>query len=719
MRQVTQRLRNGQIQIAEVPTPTVTLDSVLVDVRASLVSAGTERSTVEAARQNLIGKARARPDQARQVLDKARRDGLRATLDTVRTRLGQPSPLGYSSAGVIVEAGARVSGLRPGDRVACAGAGHAVHAELNQVPANLCARLPDTVSFEAGAFATVGCIALHAVRQAQTSIGERIAVIGLGLVGQLACRLLLAAGCEVVGVDLDPELVERARQAGVQCASVRSEVTDADLPTSAADCDAILITAATSSDDPVELAAALARDRARIVVVGDVGMKLPRRPYYGKELELRLSRSYGPGRYDRNYEERGLDYPVGYVRWTERRNLAAFVTLLGKGQISVEDLITARVPVERAADAYAQLLDGARSPLGLVLTYPPSSPARPSPPAPSKGAPPLDARAMEVPAAGLIGAGSFSQAVLIPALRSAGFKLQAVASAGGLSAVSAAERFGFARVLTPDEVIAAQDVDAVCVASRHGSHAAYTLAALERGKAVFVEKPPALNVEDLQRLREAARGHVLQVGFNRRFAPLAQRMREHVASEGHAVELLYRVAAGRLPPDHWLNDPHDGGGRLLGEGCHFIDFACWFVGALPTRVLATAPCDEQLALAQRFEVALAFADGSLATIFYGSESASGVAKELVEAHSAGRSATLHDFRRLALHGNSRTRVVGGRHQDKGHRRQCEVFREALTARAEPKDSGLAGPDPLGTMAVTFQALASAGGGVVELTEQPQ
>ena len=360
MRQVTQRLRNGQVQIAEVPTPTVTLDSVLVDVRASLVSAGTERSTVEAARQNLIGKARARPDQARQVLDKARRDGLRATLDTVRTRLGQPSPLGYSSAGEIVEAGARVSGLRPGDRVACAGAGHAVHAELNQVPANLCARLPDTVSFEAGAFATVGSIALHAVRQAETSIGERVAVIGLGLVGQLACRLLLAAGCEVVGVDLDAELVERARQAGVESASVRSELTDADLPTSAANCDAILITAATSSDDPVELAAALARDRARIVVVGDVGMKLPRPPYYGKELELRLSRSYGPGRYDHNYEERGLDYPIGYVRWTERRNLAAFVALLGKGQISVEDLITARIPVERAADAYAQLLDGTR-----------------------------------------------------------------------------------------------------------------------------------------------------------------------------------------------------------------------------------------------------------------------------------------------------------------------------------------------------------------------
>jgi predicted dehydrogenase len=326
---------------------------------------------------------------------------------------------------------------------------------------------------------------------------------------------------------------------------------------------------------------------------------------------------------------------------------------------------------------------------------------------------------MEVPAAGVIGAGSFSQAVLFPALRSAGFKLQAVASAGGLSAVSAAERFGFERALTPDEVIAAQDVDAVCVASRHGSHAAYTLAALERGKAVFVEKPPALNIEDLQRLREAARGRVLQVGFNRRFAPLAQRMREHLVSEGHAVELLYRVAAGRLPPDHWLNDHDDGGGRLLGEGCHFIDFACWFVGALPTRVLATAPSDEQLALTQRFEVALAFADGSLATIFYGSESASGVAKELIETHSAGRSATLHDFRRLELRGNSRTRGVGRRHRDKGHRRQFEVFREALTARTEPKDSGLAGPDPLATMAVTLQSLASAGGGAVELTEQPQ
>jgi len=319
----------------------------------------------------------------------------------------------------------------------------------------------------------------------------------------------------------------------------------------------------------------------------------------------------------------------------------------------------------------------------------------------------------------VIGAGSFAQAVLIPALRSAGFKLQAVASAGGLSAVSAAERFGFGRALTPDELIAAQDVDAVCVSSRHGSHAAYALAALERGKAVFVEKPPALEVEDLERLREAARGHVLQVGFNRRFAPLAQRMRDHLAGAGHAVELLYRVAAGRLPPDHWLNDPDDGGGRLLGEGCHFIDFACWFVGALPVRVLAMAPPGEQLALTQRFEVALAFADGSLATIFYGSASASGMAKELVEAHSAGRSAILNDFRRLELHGTGRPKVVRGRHQDKGHRQQFVVFREALAAGADPNDRCLDGPDPLDTMAVTFQALASAGGRAVEPKEQPQ
>jgi predicted dehydrogenase len=430
-------------------------------------------------------------------------------------------------------------------------------------------------------------------------------------------------------------------------------------------------------------------------------MTVPRSSYYGKELELRLSRSYGPGRYDRAYEERGLDYPIGYVRWTERRNLEAFVSLLANCRVVVDDLITARVPVADAAQAYEKLLDGPASPLGLILTYEPSPSADPPKAAPTPVTP---KRPGGPPTAGVIGAGSFSQRVLIPALRGAGFELPMVASASGLSAAAAAGRLGFGRTVTPDELLDAEDLDVVCVASRHDSHADYAIRALERGRAVFVEKPPALTLDELDRLRAASHGRLLQVGFNRRFAPLALAMRDHIVRPGHPVELLYRVAAGRLAPDHWLGDPDYGGGRMLGEGCHFVDFACWFMGTLPTHVSATVPpASEQFALAQRFSITLAFIDGSIATILYGSESAGDVEKELVEAHCAGRSATLHDFRRLELRDSGRQRVVRARSQDKGHRAEFLALRQALDGDA------LGLPDQLDTMAITLHALASAAG----------
>jgi predicted dehydrogenase len=695
MKQVTQRLRNGRIEVREVPAPVLLPQGVLVDVRASLVSAGTERSTVEAAQKSLIGKARARPEQARAVLERARREGVRTTLDAVRARLDEPSPLGYSSAGVVLDVGECTQDLRPGDRVACAGGGHAVHAEVNYVPANLCVRVPEQVSFEAAAFTPVGAIAMHGVRQAEVKLGERVAVVGLGLVGQLTCRLLVAAGCQVVGIDLTDELVERARTAGASAAYVLSELEASSLPADLVDCDAVIITASAESEDPIRLAAALARDRGRVVVVGAVGMELPRPPFYGKELELRLSRSYGPGRYDALYEERGVDYPIGYVRWTERRNMAAFVELLASGRVTVEDLITARVPVHQAAQAYEQLLGSATSPLGIVLTYEASAPQSASavlrPQARVR-------RTGTTPAVGVIGAGSFAQRFLIPGLRDAGFQLSLVASANGLSAAAVEERFGFARSLRPEELIESDGLDAVAIASRHGSHAHYASAALHNGKAVFVEKPPALTLEELGELREAAASGALQVGFNRRFAPLAAALREHISPGEMTVELLYRVAAGRLARDHWLNDPEDGGGRLLGEGCHFVDFACWFMGSLPDRVHASVPATSgSLASSQRFVITLTFANASIATILYGSESAAGVGKELVEVHGGGRSGRLDDYRRLDLYGGRRRRTVRSRTTDKGHGAQFGAFRRLLDGEALP------GPSALDTMEVTIHA----------------
>ena len=708
MKQVTQRLKDGEIEVLEVPPPALTAEGVIIDVRASLLSAGTERGKVETARKSLLGKARSRPDQVRAVIDKARRDGVKATADAVRARLDEPSPLGYSAAGVVTQVGGRVRGLAPGDRVACAG-GTAVHAELVQVPGNLCVHLPDGVGFTDGAFTTVGSIALHAVRQADVRLGERVAVIGLGLIGQLATQLLRAAGCRVVGIDLSTELVALAtRLGGIEYGTTR-DAFDRVPPREALECDAVLVTAATPSDDPVELAAALCRDRGRVVIVGDVGLTLPRAPYYDKEIELRLSRSYGPGRYDREYEERGLDYPIGYVRWTERRNMEAFVGLVADGKVDVASLVTNRVSIDEAPMAYEQLLEVDGSPLGIVLEYSPAPTAGARAAGSAVGERAVVAPAASAAVAGVIGAGSFAQRILIPGLARAGFELASIASAGGVSARSAAERFPFRSAATAEEIIADPAIGLVVVATRHSSHAALAASALRAGKAVFVEKPPCVTPAELQELRAAwwESGKPLAVGFNRRHAPLANALRDHVAGQG-PIHLVYRVKPDPLPPDHWLLEPGTGGGPLIGEGCHFVDLACWIAGSLPDRVACSVPAaaDAPLAASERFTVTLEFADGSLATISYGPSGASAVEKEYLEVHAGERSAILDDFRHLTLYSGRSKEVRRGRSQDKGHDAQLAYLRSALE---EGRDPG-GGDDPLDTMQVTLAALASAHAG---------
>lgn len=704
MLQVVQRLKDGRVEVLDVPEPILSPDGVLVHLRASVLSSGTERSKIEAGRKSLVGKARSRPDEVRQVLDKARRDGVADTVRAVRARLAEPSGLGYSAAGVVHAVGSRVRDLAPGDRVACGGGGYAMHAEVDYVPAHLCVRLPDGISFESGAFATIGSVALHGVRQADVRIGERVAVIGLGLLGQLTGQILRAAGCTVVGVDLSPELVALALETGAaDVAYARRELTDS-LPGEASECDAVIVTAATASADPLRLAPELCRDRGRVVLVGDVHIEFSRAPYYEKELDLRLSRSYGPGRYDREYEERGLDYPVGYVRWTERRNMAAFVDLLASGRVDALRLVTERVPIASAADAYERLLAPGRSPLAILLEYTDSEDHRPA-----KALPGVAAPARSATAAGVIGAGSFAGRILIPALRDAGFELCSVASARGLSASSAAERFGFERAVGPDELLADPTLGLVVVATRHSSHASLAAAGLRAGKAVFVEKPPSITFEGLAELRlaQAESGLPLAVGFNRRHAPLAVELRRHVREAGRPIELLYRVNAGPLPDDHWLNDVEDGGGRLVGEGCHFIDLACWVVGSVPKAVTAHLVPERgaPIGSAQSFVVGLAFADGSVSTILYHAGGASGLPKEYLEAHAGGRSAVLDDFQTLKLFEGRRRGRERSRGGNKGHVAQLHHLRRVLADETCDEE-----PLPLDTMLVTLTALRAAESG---------
>jgi predicted dehydrogenase/threonine dehydrogenase-like Zn-dependent dehydrogenase len=682
MKQVAQRARDGRIVVVETPVPSVRDGWILVSNVCSLISAGTERSKLELGSMNLAQKARARPDLTKQVLRRARSEGVRSTMAAVRDRLDSLSPLGYSSAGIVRELGPGVEGLVPGDRVACAGGGWANHAEVVAVPKNLVAKIPAEVSFEEATYGTVGAIALHAVRQSGAVVGERIGVIGLGLVGQLAMRILRAAGCHSTGVDVDEAAVDLAATSGFAAfirgdARLEAAILDA---TDGLGLDAILVCAGGRSSDPVELAAQLARDRGRVVIVGDVAVAADRRLLYEKELELRLSRSYGAGRYDREYEEGGRDLPIGYVRWTEQRNLRAFLELIATGRIEASTLTTHRFPVERAADAYAVLGEGAGTgrPFGVLLDYEPQpetvlSPDRSRRPLVRSG----KARV------GLVGAGSFARRVLIPALRSNGAELVAVATESGLTAADVASRFGFQRASIAEEICLDEDIDVVVIATRHSSHATLAATALRAGKAVFVEKPLALNWEQLREVDEAlGPSSLLFVGFNRRFAPLTARLGDILALSPKKV-IVVRVNAGALPQDHWLNDADEGGGRLIGEGCHFVDLITHLAQAPATTVHALA-ADPTAApeLSQSFVANLRCANGTVGSIIYAGNGDPRLAKERIEGFAGGIAAVLDDFSVLEIYDGGKKKTVKG-NRDKGHRAQITAFLEAAKGHVEP------------------------------------
>jgi len=705
MKQLLQNMRTGETRVADVPVPSPQAGEVLICSAASLVSAGTERMLVEFAEKSLVGKARSRPDLVRQVLDKARREGALTTLETAFNRLDQPMSLGYSSAGTIEALGEGVQGFHVGQRVACAGGGFAVHAEHVCVPVNLLAALPEQVDFESAAFATLGAIALHGFRLAEAQLGERVAVIGLGLLGLLAVELAQAAGCFVFGVDLSPERVELARRLGAT-AVLRDQAVEAALSFShGRGCDAVLICADSSSSDPVELAGALARDRARVVAVGAVGLTIPRKIYYEKELTFLNSRSYGPGRYDPSYEEGGQDYPIGYVRWTEGRNLQAIVDLLAAGRMDVHPLITHRFPIEHAPEAYELITGKQGKPfLGVLLTYSAGAPqnepavntgapAQPSQPSQPAGTAPRTAssRPAGPVQVGVLGAGNFASAVLLPALKAnPQVALVGIVSASGSSAQHAAARFGFRYAASdPARVIQDPEVEAVAILTRHNLHAVQTLAALAAGKHVFCEKPLGLTRDELEQIRAAlpddagasqAGSPQLMVGFNRRFSPLAARMGQFFAGRSEPLYAHYRVNAGYIPLTHWTHDLVQGGGRIIGEGCHFIDFLTFLVGAAPVTVAAQGLPDAGRYREDNVALTFTFPDGSLGIVSYLANGDKAFPKERVEAFCAGRVAVLDDFRSLELVANGRRQVARAYlRQDKGHQAEWQAFAVAIQA----------------------------------------
>ncbi|HKY22396.1 MAG TPA: bi-domain-containing oxidoreductase [Vicinamibacterales bacterium] len=706
MKQILQR--QGRVSVEEVPTPAVLPGFVLVRTVASLVSAGTERAAAEAGQKSLVQKAMERPRLVGQVLERVAADGLATTIEAVRNRLNEPLQLGYSAAGIVIRAGTEASMFNTGDLVACAGAGYANHAEVLCVPRNLCVPVPPGVPAEDAAFGTVGAIALHGVRLARLDVGSTVAIIGLGLLGQLAAQIASAAGCRVVGIDLQPDRVDLARRLGADAATTPENAGDMTASmTGGVGVDAVLICADTSGNQPIELAGVLARDRATVVAVGSVGMSVPRSTFYAKELTLLVSRSYGPGRYDAEYEIEGHDYPVGYVRWTENRNLAAFLDLVGRGRVRVGPLITHRFPIDSAAAAYEVINGLNKEPsLGVLLTYPghpeltqsidrqPLAAAAPR----AKG---------EQPRIGVLGSGTFAKAVLLPALKSAGARMAGVIGRQGVNAKVCADRFGFDYFGTDESrIFADQNVDVVVVATRHDRHASQVLAAAAAGKDVFVEKPlclTPLELEDIRRTFSVPGAPRLMVGFNRRFAPLAVQFKEFVRESGQPLMVNYRVNAGTVPPDHWVHDPKEGGGRIIGEACHFVDFIGWLVDADPVTVTAQSlgndPADDGVL------IIMTYAGGSVGTISYVSTGDPAQGKERIEAHGGGRSAVLDDFRQLELCSNNRCRTVRHRFgQDKGHRDECAAFIRAI-ARGEPSPIPL--EQILTTTRVMFLVLESA------------
>jgi len=677
MKQLIQSFKTGELGLFEVPAPICQENGALVQTTASLVSAGTEKMLVDFAKKSMLAKAKDRPDLVKQVVDKMKKEGVKNTLEKVFTKLDTPIPLGYSSAGRIIEVGSNVDGLNIGDRVACGGAGYANHSEINYVPKNLMVKIPDGVDDIDASFVTVGAIALQGVRQTEPKIGERVAVMGLGLLGQLTVQLLKANGCKVIGSDVDPDKMELALKLGADETCHASElIKKANEFSNGYGVDAVIIAASTMSNQPVIDAAEISRMRGRVIFLGMVGMDIPRNEYYKKELDLRLSMAYGPGRYDPEYEEKGNDYPFDLVRFTEQRNFETFLGLIDEGKITPKEILTHQFDFDDAMSAY-DLLEGKvkEKYLGIVLNYKTDIKLE-------------DHKNVKINDkvitsskvnVGLIGAGNFTKSVILPNLKKVeGYELVGLCTATGVSAQGNGEKNGFKYITTDsNEIFSNDDINSVFVTTRHDQHANKVIQAIESKKHCFVEKPLCIKESQLEEIKEKYTGeNIIQVGFNRRFAPLIQSMKKTLGNTPMSIN--YRVNAGIIPKDVWIQDTDIGGGRIVGEVCHFIDTCSFLIGSDVQSVFATSikKDDKSIPDEDNVSIILNYKNGSTATVTYFAYGDNSMPKESIEAFANGVSLNLNDFRELITYKGKTTKEKNS-NQDKGFVNEFKEFEASV------------------------------------------
>lgn len=703
MEQLVQSLKDGAMQILQVPFPALQSGCILVRNHYSVISAGTEGKSVKDARLGYIAKARARKEEVGKVVKSVQNFGLLPTYKMVMNKLESPSPLGYCCAGEVIAIASDVKDFRIGDLVACGG-NTAVHAEVVSVPVNLCVKLPEGIDIRQAAFATLGAIAMQGIRQADLRLGENAVVIGLGLIGQLTVQMLNAAGIRTIGIDIDDRMVKLAAINNCELAlNRRSETLEHDVMqfTSGHGTDAVIITAGTDSTDPVDLAGTLCRKKGKVVIVGAVPTGFKRTNYFRKELELKMSASYGPGRYDREYEEDGIDYPYAYVRWTENRNMEAFVELLRKDKLNITGLITHEFSFGKAEDAYKIIVEKSEPFTGMVLKYDHQKQIVSTIKLSEKK------YSASQPVVGFIGAGSFAQNYLLPAVKDKA-QLAIVATARPNNARYIADKYGFAACTgNAQEVFADKDVNTIFIATRHDTHAEYVIDALKNNKNIFVEKPLCLKVEELDTIKTLyeSKNVQLMLGFNRRFSPYTEQMKSFVtkttkAAGSSAVSINYRINAGIIAADHWVHDPAIGGGRILGEVCHFIDL-CTFIAESKVTGVSAVAMDSSDKKQDTLTITLSMANGSIASISYFSNGQKDLAKEKIEVFSGGVVAIIDDFKSITTYGKNVSEKSGK--QDKGHQKEVQLFLESLR---EGKQSPIPFDEIYHSMLVTFKVLES-------------